>query len=107
MDFERICVKLNALLDAGKKAELRGALNMLNEVDIAEYLQTLDNDKMLLVFRLLPKDISAEIFWTRISRRASSMRWATRKPFAFWTICSSTTRSTFWRSCPQAWSSAS
>ena len=58
MDFERICVKLNALLDAGKKAELRGALNML----IAEYLQTLDNDKMLLVFRLLPKDISAEIF---------------------------------------------
>ena len=62
MDFERICVKLNALLDAGKKAELRGALNMLNEVDIAEYLQTLDNDKMLLVFRLLPKDISAEIF---------------------------------------------
>ena len=62
MDFERICVKLNSLLDAGKKAELRGALNMLNEVDIAEYLQTLDNDKMLLVFRLLPKDISAEIF---------------------------------------------
>ena len=62
IDFERICVKLNALLDAGKKAELRGALNMLNEVDIAEYLQTLDNDKMLLVFRLLPKDISAEIF---------------------------------------------
>lgn len=62
MDFERICVKLNALLDTGKKAELRGALNMLNEVDIAEYLQTLDNDKMLLVFRLLPKDISAEIF---------------------------------------------
>ena len=62
MDFERICGKLNALLDAGKKAELRGALNMLNEVDIAEYLQTLDNDKMLLVFRLLPKDISADIF---------------------------------------------
>lgn len=62
MDFERICGKLNALLEAGKKAELRGALNMLNEVDIAEYLQTLDNDKMLLVFRLLPKDISADIF---------------------------------------------
>ncbi len=62
MDFERICGKLNALLESGKKAELRGALNMLNEVDIAEYLQTLDNDKMLLVFRLLPKDISADIF---------------------------------------------
>ena len=43
MDFERIRSKLDALLEANKKAELRGALNMLNEVDIAEYLATLDN----------------------------------------------------------------
>lgn len=62
MDFERIMTRLNALLEAGKKAELRGALNMLNEVDIAEYLETLDNEKVLMVFRLLPKDISAEVF---------------------------------------------
>ena len=62
MDFDRIKGRLDALLSAGKKAELRGALNMLNEVDIAEYLETLDNEKMLVVFRLLPKDISAEVF---------------------------------------------
>ena len=62
MDFERIRDRLNALLEAGKKAELRGALNMLNEVDIAEYLETLDNERVLMVFRLLPKDISAEVF---------------------------------------------
>ena len=62
MDFERIKTRLDVLLNAGKKAELRGALNMLNEVDIAEYLETLDNEKMLVVFRLLPKDISAEVF---------------------------------------------
>jgi len=62
MDFERIKSRLDALLQAGKKAEMRGALNMLNEVDIAEYLESLDNDKMLMVFRLLPKDISAEVF---------------------------------------------
>ena len=62
MDFDRIKSRLDALLSAGKKAELRGALNMLNEVDIAEYLETLDNEKMLVVFRLLPKDISAEVF---------------------------------------------
>ncbi len=62
MDFERIKAKLDALLDAGRKAELRGALTMLNEVDIAEYLQTLDNEKVLMVFRLLPKDTSAEVF---------------------------------------------
>ena len=62
MDFDRIKSRLDALLSAGKKAELRGALNMLNEVDIAEYLETLDNEKMLVVCRLLPKDISAEVF---------------------------------------------
>ena len=62
MDFERIKTRLDALLAAGRKAELRGALNMLNEVDIAEYLETLDNERVLVVFRLLPKDISAEVF---------------------------------------------
>jgi len=62
MDFERIKGRLNALLEAGKKAELRGALGMLNEVDIAEYLESLDNEKVLMVFRLLPKDISADVF---------------------------------------------
>ena len=62
MDFERIKSRLDALLESGRKAELRGALNMLNEVDIAEYLETLDNEKVLMVFRLRPKDISAEVF---------------------------------------------
>ena len=62
LDFDRIRERLDALLENGKKAELRGALNMLNEVDIAEYLETLDNERVLMVFRLLPKDISAEVF---------------------------------------------
>ena len=62
MDFERIRSKLDALLEANKKAELRGALNMLNEVDIAEYLETLDNERVLMVFRLLPKDVAADVF---------------------------------------------
>lgn len=62
LDFDRIRERLDALLESGKKAELRGALNMLNEVDIAEYLETLENERVLMVFRLLPKDISAEVF---------------------------------------------
>lgn len=62
MDFERIKTRLDALVASGRKAELRGALNMLNEVDIAEYLEDLDNEKMLMVFRLLPKDVSADVF---------------------------------------------
>ena len=62
MDFEVISRRLNALVEAGRMGELRGALSMLNEVDIAEYLDTLDNERVLMVFRLLPKDISADVF---------------------------------------------
>jgi len=35
---------------------------MLKAVDIAAFLRTLTPDKVLLVFRLLPKDISADVF---------------------------------------------
>ena len=62
MDFERIQMRLDKLLAENRKGELRGALSMLNEVDIAEYMEGLDNEKMLMVFRLLPKDISADVF---------------------------------------------
>ena len=62
MDFERIKTRLDSLIAAGRKGELRGALSMLNEVDIAEFMETLDNEKVLMVFRLLPKDISADVF---------------------------------------------
>lgn len=62
MDFEVISRRLDALVDSGRKGEIRGALSMLNEVDIAEYLDTLENEKVLMVFRLLPKDIAADVF---------------------------------------------
>ncbi|MBQ3079253.1 MAG: magnesium transporter [Clostridia bacterium] len=54
--------RLNSLLSANRHNELRGALMMLNVVDIAEFLSTLETDKMLKVFRILPKDISADVF---------------------------------------------
>lgn len=62
MDFDTIRARLDTLVESGRKGELRGALTMLNEVDIAEYLETLDNEKVLMVFRLLPKAISADVF---------------------------------------------
>ncbi|MGJ4850044.1 magnesium transporter [Bacillota bacterium Meth-B3] len=62
MDFDRIKERLDQLLAAQRHGELRGALMMLNEVDIAEYLQTLGKDRMLMVFRVLPKDISSDVF---------------------------------------------
>ena len=62
MDWEKITARLNEFLAKGKHNELRGALMMLNVVDIAEYMTTLETDKMLRLYRLLPKDISADVF---------------------------------------------
>ena len=41
---------------------LREALTQMNEVDIAEFLDELDVEQEILVFRLLPKDVAAEVF---------------------------------------------
>ena len=38
---------------------LREALTQMNEVDIAEFLDELDVEQEILVFRLLPKDVAA------------------------------------------------
>ena len=62
MEWEAIEKRLNDLLEKGRHGELRGAMMMLNEVDIAQYMEHLDKDKLLLVFRILPKDISADVF---------------------------------------------
>ncbi|NLD52359.1 MAG: magnesium transporter [Clostridiales bacterium] len=62
MDWEVIRQRLNELLQEGQHGQLRGALMMLNPVDIADYMGELDHDKLLVVFRVLPKDIAAEVF---------------------------------------------
>ena len=62
MEWDKIEEKLNQLVQSGRHSELRGALMMLNVVDIAQFMSTLNRDKLLFVFRVLPKDISADVF---------------------------------------------
>ena len=62
MDWETVKQRLDALLEADKRIELRGALRMLNRVDVAQYLSELDTEKMLKVFRILPSEISSDVF---------------------------------------------
>ena len=62
MEWEIIQSRLMHLIEGGRRNELRGALLMLNVVDIAQFMAELDGQGMLMVFRLLPKDISAEVF---------------------------------------------
>lgn len=56
---------LNILLDLLKNKKmgiLREELLKFNEADIAEFLEDIDDVETLAVFRILPKDISAEVF---------------------------------------------
>ena len=62
MDWETVKNRLDQLLEADKRVELRGALRMLNRVDVAQYLSSLDTENMLKVFRILPSEISSDVF---------------------------------------------
>jgi len=59
---EKMIEQLNLMLEDGRHDELRGALTVLNAVDISEYLYSLPAEKQLKLFRLLPKDVSANVF---------------------------------------------
>lgn len=61
MDDEKI-LALTELLNAGKFGTLKSELSEMNEVDIAEFFGGLEPKSQLLVFRILPKDLSSEVF---------------------------------------------
>ena len=50
------------LIEQKKYLQLKQELSEMNEVDISEILDPLDLQTTLLVFRMLPKDIAAEVF---------------------------------------------
>ena len=50
------------LIHQGRLAEARTWISQMNVVDIAYWLEELDDDKILVLFRLLPKDVAAEVF---------------------------------------------
>ena len=58
MDF----TNLYDLLAEKNATGLKKELIEMNEYDIASFLSDLDDDKLIKVFRLLPKDIAADVF---------------------------------------------
>jgi len=58
MDFE----KLEELLSEKNYPLLKSELKSLEPVDIAEYIDDLEEKKALIVFRLLPKEKAADVF---------------------------------------------
>ncbi len=53
---------LHQLVEEKKFRKLRSILEEMNEVDIAEFLEEVERDKVVLIFRLLPKALGAEVF---------------------------------------------
>ena len=54
--------QLQQLVQQKQFRKLKEILSDMNEVDIAEFLDELDMEQEILVFRLLPKDMAAEVF---------------------------------------------
>ena len=52
----------NALMDQGQYIQLKQELNDENAADLAEYFEELSAEKQLFIFRLLTKDMAAEVF---------------------------------------------
>ena len=57
-DFEA----LKKMLEEKQLLNLKKEISDMNEVDIAVFMEELDSDKALLVFRLLNKDLASEVF---------------------------------------------
>jgi magnesium transporter len=50
------------LIEQNKFAQVKNTIVQMNEVDIASFLEELERPKLLMVFRLLPKEIAADVF---------------------------------------------
>ena len=54
--------EIGAMLKDKKLVRVRERLLRENEVDIAECIECIQKDSSLLVFRMLPKDVAANVF---------------------------------------------
>ena len=57
-DFE----ELKEILENKKLIKLKEELEKINEADIAAFMEEIDSDKALIVFRLLRKDLASDVF---------------------------------------------
>ena len=54
--------KILKLIQEGNKVEARNELLKYNVVDIAEFFDIIHGNNLIILFRILPKDIAAEVF---------------------------------------------
>lgn len=61
--------KIINLVEQGKYAEVRKEIINLNVVDTAGLFEEIDQQKLLIIFRILPKDLSSDVFTHMSSER--------------------------------------
>lgn len=54
--------KLSQLADEKKYRQLKEALLELNAVDVAAFIEELDSERTVVVFRMLPKEVATDVF---------------------------------------------
>ena len=54
--------QLMKLVESRQFRKLRDVLAEMNEADVAEFIEELDPDRMVLIYRMLPKEVAADVF---------------------------------------------
>ena len=60
--FETVVENIKELLHEKKWAKLKDILEDMNEQDIAELFMELEERELTFIYRLLPKELAAEVF---------------------------------------------
>ena len=62
MEMNKESMELREFLDGRQYTKLRQFLAELNDADIAAFMEELEEEEILKVFRILPKDLAADVF---------------------------------------------
>ena len=55
--------EIRELLSKGQYTKLRQAIQELNDADIADYMEEMEEEEVIKIFRILPKDMAADVFY--------------------------------------------
>ena len=62
MGTEEMTSILGKLIETKQYTSLRQELSEMNDVDVAAFLETIDTEDCLKLFRILPKSMAADVF---------------------------------------------
>lgn len=99
--------ELMELLDTMQLRLLKEKLIEMNEVDIAAFIEELDSEKTVVVYRMLPKELASDVFAClpveKQEHIINSITDSSSAPLS--TTCLWTMPWICWRSCRPMWSS--